>query len=373
MLTASSARRDLGRICLYLFIWAAMPFKWWLVATFFFLPWVLLSYNRVIDLRRISIVFMTSVLLALVYVIGYQNLIIAEDKLLVAAGIAAQAVVFMLVFAPCPRPGHNDSALLLAVAMGFLVHGLVSSLYTFIAAGRSVGLGVLFNPIYGSAELGSPLVSNYLCIAFLVVYFFFKPGLPKYILLLLIIGINLYLVSRAFFVVAVGIVVLDKIINLRAASIVALATTCLVAFALITSSESSSFGGIGEIFRQYTDKGVESTRWEHWGFALRVFHLYPWGGMMVDRSIEDIGSFHNIFFDVYRIAGVAGFFALLALVGASLFWMRSDRPKFLTLFGLVLILSQDVVFEGGQKMLLVFLLLALMAPPRVPADIRAAR
>ncbi len=71
--------------------------------------------------------------------------------------------------------------------------------------------------------------------------------------------------------------------------------------------------------------------------------------MRVNNSIEDIGSFHNFLIDTYRISGVIGISLISFILIYCFSGLKKDNKSLFIFIGLILIMFQDVIFEGGQK------------------------
>lgn len=346
-------------LCLYLFVWASMPYKYWIISTIILSPLLFKSYYNKFTNNNLIYLLLIFLFYFFIYAYGFNNISIAGDKSTVILSILIQAIILFLIFGRINKD-NNSKNLVLSVAYGFILHGLISSAYTYFIVGRQAGLGSLFNPIYGDLELGSALVSNYMTAATLIIFFLVENKAVKWLLISISAMICFYLIARSYFMISGLILFLQCVLYYKKNFFRFVNYFILILLFGITYYTFLPSDTINFVIDTYAQKGVDSLRWLHWEYALSNFANYPFGGLSVNHSIEDIDSFHNIFIDSYRMAGFFGITLLLAIIILPLFNMVKNE-NLLIYLGLILVLSQDVIFEGGQKLLTFTVIFVLLS------------
>ncbi len=336
-----------------LFMWGALPFKYWLFICIITFPWVNRAFEIKFYLRNFFLIIFLFTFLILIYLLCYGNIVLFEEKNLVIFSIFIQAFYLFVILGRVPKFYSHYKNLILSIGFGFFAHGLLTCIYSFYITDKPVGLGTVYNPFYEDGSLGSALISNYLCASALIFYFYLNFKFLKYFLIFICFICSAYLVARSFFIIFFLILLLDIILDIKN-SIFRIINLSFILFIFILASyfilENDSFNlYVDSILDSFQDKGTDSLRWNHWNYALNNFYLFPFGGMRVNNSIEDIGSFHNFLIDTYRISGVIGISLISFILIYCFSGLKKDNKSLFIFIGLILIMFQDVIFEGGQK------------------------
>ena|GEM_PF-7005947 len=306
---------------------------------FFFRGWRFNIYTAIY-------ILFTLILLFLVYVVFWYN--IHEDGAMPIFFYMSFTYLFFVVSILMLRDQKDLKNCLVSFSVGIYCSVLMTCIYTIFWKEKYIGIGSVFNPLFGPEPTLSPVWSNMLALALIIVIFLVDNVKLKLIFVFLGLAMGVYLGGRTFFlVVGLALLLTQSPLNL----IYWLAGTVLVAaLSLYIGSEY-----IDQLILVFEAKGLDSTRFLHWQYALDNFQYYPFGGMEVNQQIEGIGSFHNIFIDIYRIGGVPLFVVFLVHLMIAFAASSKSFRNCVMLLLILIILMQDSIFEGGVRLFFFYL------------------
>lgn len=233
----------------------------------------------------------------------------------------------------------------------FIISGY--SIYLNISSFRTLGYGHVYNPLH-DVYVPSPKIALQiaLCISYITLFFNTKK-IIKIILYIISFATILYLQSRASFLILLLLAlspILYLIKNKRLLIIVLLFLS--ITLVLIIFKEPNI------VIDKYriTNSILESKRLLHWFDGINKLIEYPFGGFYIDKNIENVNYFHNIFLDSARIYG---WFSIILLIGMFIIYfstliINNNKIYFLLFLINFMILNQDVIIEGNFLLFLIF-------------------
>lgn len=338
-----------------IFLWCVLPFKIWSIvglATLLFCIFNYSNYNfssnaLLINIATFNFLFVSN------FILGFSNLVITGNKINLILSVYLNYVILVLIIQFALKRWRTET-ILITISIGLLSFTLFTSLYTIISVKKLYGMGSVHNPLFGEEPLGSALTSNYLIFSLLYGYHALKFKTWKFGFLITYLLLNLYLGARTGFIILL-LFVLPSLSYKKSFILIASVTVFLMILTNFKLSENLYY-----LLNVITNKGIESARWSHWEYALNNFSNFPLGGLQVNRNIEDIGSFHNIILDSYRLSGIIGLTSILVLFTYSIFSVFPSKSAFYVILLMFAVLNQDVIFEGGQKLLVLYMSYSLI-------------
>lgn len=295
-------------------------------------------------------------------------------SLTVDSPVGTFSVVFFLALVIIPIfniANFNYSLnLLMVFLLGIFAYVLSVVAFTLLTIPIQFGIKSLVSPFFPGLMFNTPSFSNYLAIVFCGFFciFIFGRGLlvkvSSFLILIVSFFMAIFLGGRAFFLIAFVFIAFFSF-NLKLRNkylIIGLFSMVLITLISYTTNVYPLFS---EALVLKLDDGLESSRYEHWRYALTNIPIHPFGGFGVNQQIEEIYSFHNIIFDAARLAGWFSILLIFIIFGINLltyFFMRKidSRVYFLWLFSVAvaLVMMQDVILEGTYKYIIIYSLIS---------------
>src|SRR5690606_33882557 len=108
----------------------------------------------------------------------------------------------------------------------------------------------------------------------------------------------LYLGGRTYFIV---LMIALLIRSMKLAILFGFFTALFIWVYYLT--DASFYGPGSHLVTRFMDAGINSPRFMLWLQGLEELATRPFGGFEVDRTIDDVAYFHNVWIDFGRIAG----------------------------------------------------------------------
>ncbi|MTC55628.1 MULTISPECIES: hypothetical protein [Providencia] len=253
--------------------------------------------------------------------------------------------------------------------IGLAAQSLFIVAYNYMQ-GENYGYGNLLNPFTGN-KMNSPSISNNLALSlslslFYVFNFKMLVKLASILLTLLMLLCGFYLSGRTFFLISLIALIMLFIHNFKIKNIFYFILLIIPLGFISTYILPDNIHKHIEFTLSRLSEGLESNRFKHYYYGLSELPNYPFGGFIVDSSIEKTLWFHNIFLDTARVAGWIPTFLLAMFTIISLTRYLYYRKNAFTFFGLYIflitfiIMQQDVIVEGEYRILIIFFLSTLM-------------
>jgi hypothetical protein len=274
---------------------------------------LLLLRGRVRRPSALSIGFLVlAVLLIASYLFGREIHFDSEKSL---PGLAVETALYSL-FAVLPFIVEQRLARTywITVVLGISLVATWVVAYSFFTDPLSVAVRTLVDPITG-AILNSPQYANWLALGALVLTVGRAP--PLYAISILVVAsISAVMLQNRTGTVLCALTLLTMLLgraSFRHKYAWALAISASASF-LVFSSALDDFAALVDVFvSRWNEEGISSPRWTLNMFALSKFSdlAQPLGGLTVQQNEYGTRWFHNLVFDSYATAGLAG--ATLAL------------------------------------------------------------
>lgn len=258
-----------------------------------------------------------------------------------------------------------------------LLHSFLFGLFIYVTS--VVLFALLTDPIgYNAGSLVSPFVqdlryntsafSNYLAIVscgylyFILIEKRLVVKCMSFAILLAALTMAISLGGRAYFIMLFIFTAL-LLFRLNSFKVYLKIITVVLLLLIVFYYYSNEYLVFADVLLSKFDTGLETTRYEHWEFAIQKIPDYPLGGFDVNQQIEEIHSFHNIFFDAGKFGGWLPMFLLLVIISFNfsvIFFIKKSviHVYFFWIFSFILILNmmQDVILEGTYKFYVLFVM-----------------
>lgn len=318
-----------------------------LIPIFFYI--LIFKRNAALHIKSVPFIIFTLAILFLIYAVFWLT---AHEESAVHVFIYLSfAFLFFAITISSLTLKSDIFNSLISFSLGIFCSVFLTCVYSIFWKNKYIGLGEVFNPLFGEEPFLSPVWSNMLALASLMIMYLSENLRLKQTVILLGILMGLYLGGRTFFLVIILALILNK--PLRSLFYIFIGILLLVPIFIAMPDYLEPLVAVFE------SKGVGSTRFLHWKYAFDNFIYYPFGGMTVNQDIEQIGSFHNIFIDIYCVGGfiLLGLFFYYVII---VYFAVAKSFKYSIIFFLTLIvLMQDSILEGGVRLLLFFLFFSL--------------
>lgn len=316
---------------------------------------------------RVDNNFLVVLLLMIAYILSI--FVIGYDRLMIENRFSWLFVLFFtLVFAGLAMQEESKELqlkILFFYITGIGIDALLISSYSYWVDSSYYGYGRLLDP-YAGIVVNSPIISNNLAIfsvALFLIIFNYKNYYLKIISVLFLgccVFFGFFLGGRAYFIIIAFVLLVFFLYNLSIKRIVNffLFLIFIFVFSFIVINYLNLGDGVFKNGLNMLDKGLESNRFLLYKNGLNLIPAYPFGGFGIDKTIEDVQSFHNVFLDSARLAGwLPVFFLFMAILLISYVSFLSGISKnavpFIIFITSVLIMQQDVIIEGNYRMLMV--------------------
>jgi len=332
------------------------PFRTWLpiALTCLFAYSPNFKRNKLNQVDKIAVLLF--VIFCATFVIGYDNLIFfMPTKYYLPVVLLQSGIVFFFSLQMCAGKDKPFLALQ-GICVGILSHVVLCILFTAMIANKLFLYGDLQNPFF-DGFLRSSLLSNYIIIIFCIVLCLFKKSFKKYFEFLVIFLCGIGLGARTFLLICLPATVSKVIFFGRKKIFMPL----LIFLSFLVGILFAINNYHPEFFDFYIKKGIDSERWELLKYANNNWYRFVFGGMQVPYNLSsEVGSFHNLFVDSYRLGGVITFLPLVITFLFLLFYTWNQKALFFCIIGITAVMLQDSIFEGGHKQFITFLCIIIL-------------
>lgn len=334
---------------LLLFITAlliSIDIYYYLVSFFIFI--LISPTKKIVTINYTNIfLFLVSILFVLLFMSNIDYLTLPTPFLTLMRYCFLIFIVFyLLVFYPI----NNLICFFLYLCISIIFFTFFVSSYTLflnIYSGRSLGYGHIYNPIH-SIYVPSPKIALQATLSTSIIILFFKIQKKiKIIIFMLSLCVVLFLQSRASVLLLI-VTLVPFLFNLKNKKI--------YYFIFIILGFIFTYALLNNTFDDYRiAKSIfESKRFLHWEDGIYKFVSHPFGGFSINKEIEDVNYFHNIFLDSARIYGwfstlLLSTFFLLSFSSLKIYKDKKYYTLYIVSF---LILNQDVIIEGNFQLFL---------------------
>lgn len=368
-------RLAISRLTLYaLFLFLGLGFHTVYVV---FIAIFLLQNVQVLLKVRFKIGYLVLLALFLVfllpqYSIGYNQITVSNPVLSMLSVCFSLLVVGYVFQLQTPETMRR---LVVLMVLGIGLEAFISVAYSFYTAPLKYGYGLLYNPILGE-ETNSPGAANRLALlSSLLIFEFFRDDklFKKIAILFVVVLVSVsaaWLASRAYFALMIIAFVLTMLLDFKVrvlAFFVFLMFFVVISLPIVfTYLDADAFGHIGRL-----SGGLESTRFSLYLDGLYKLLKYPIGGFEVNKNIENVAWFHNIFLDAARLAGWLPILGLVLFCCYSFLMFLGKKNSHYKFFGFIffvvfILAQQDVVVEGMIRIVVVMFLCAISLSVREP-------
>jgi len=140
----------------------------------------------------------------------------------------------------------------------------------------------------------------------------------------------------------------------------------MIGMLLLINENNELYNYLQFTTERFSNKGLESSRFDLYLIGLENIIYYPFGGFTVQHQLFGTSWFHNIILDSFRVAGwipilffiIATMYALKGLLIKN----KSDDLILIVYIFLIcfLIMQQDVIIEGNYLPLIIYYLCGIV-------------
>ncbi|EJL6615542.1 hypothetical protein CGT77_13065 [Vibrio cholerae] len=327
---------------------------------------VLTIYFRKISFNLVAGIFTVATLLWMLIqlIFGYDYITFANKEVTVLSYVLLILTIF--IFISSMRRDEELFYFISAFCIGISAKNLFIAFYNMSIPGKT-GYGSIINPLTNVA-MNSPGVSIKLALSSgLYIYILFsdrslKMKLFSIMMITSCIFSAVFLEGRTFFI----IITMYFIFNIVYSYISILKKIAMGVGVLFFMIGYYIYALIDSgILARFTELGIKSNRFSHWLHAIDNFDYYYFGGLETNKSFENTQWFHNILIDTYRLSGIIGFVLILIIFIVGVMYCKSrtllSDSLFYTslIFSCILVMLQDVIFEGYFEVFVVFYMTVL--------------
>lgn len=319
-----------------------------------------LQKNYLVLLLLISLFFIPH------YTLGYEQSTLDHPLL---SMLSVYFCLLVMGYAYQAQSQSMQTKLFVALVIGIGLEALIIVGYSLYLDPELYGRRRLFNPMRGT-EINSPSSANKLALLASLCIYVLLSSKNKLLLLMSLIGLSGlcaiagWLGGRAFFVIVVLAFVLAILMHFNWKKLLYL--SLIVVLMLASWDYLVQWLSLDQltVYERF-GRGLNSPRFALYADGWHKLLDHPFGGFAVDRSIDSVSWFHNIFIDAGRLGGwlpILGLLAFVAYTGIKLIRNANVHSLFAAfIFAVVFVLAQqDVIVEVMVRMVFVLFFAAVL-------------